>query len=110
MSYRHTIVLFLACFSFALSVAAHEPVRGADDELVGRVCSAPTRPENDQDDAQWQTFVRQVEVFRACVSDKMQWHELAAVRHNENARQAIEHWNEFVQSSLNAPEDFPWPE
>ena len=81
----------------------------AHDNIV-RECVAPTRPDNDQDDVQWQAFLAEVKAFRHCVSDKMQWHELAATRHNETARQEVERWNDFVRASLNAPEDFPWPE
>ena len=55
-------------------------------------------------------FVAEIDAFRECVNAKMQWHEQAVQVHNDNARQVVALWNEFVQTSLNAPEDFPWPE
>lgn len=100
--------LFSLIAILVFAVCGISPV-SAHDGIV-RECHPPERPENDQDDVAWQAFIKQVETFRHCVSDKMQWHELAAVRHNETARLEVERWNEFVRSSLNAPEDFPWPE
>ena len=100
--------IVLLTLMFGLVVSPGVAVLAHDN--ISRECAAPERPENDQDDKQWQTFLQEVQAFRHCVSDKMQWHELAAVRHSETARQEVERWNEFVRSSLNAPEDFPWPE
>jgi hypothetical protein len=39
----------------------------------------------------------------------MQRHEAAARAHQAQARAAVDLWNTFVKTSLNAPEDFPWP-
>ena len=91
------VVLLLA----STSLAAHEPMRHA--------CDAPERPVNDSNDELWQQFVSDIDAFRDCVNDKMQWHQSAANIHEENARQVVNVWNDFVQTSLNAPEDFPWP-
>ena len=108
MIYSRIALSVLTLCMATQSVVAHEPLAN-ESELRERKCSAPIRPENDQNDQQWKAFVQEVESFRTCVSDKLQWHELAAVRHNEDARLAVKRWNEFVRSSLNAPEDFPWP-
>ena len=81
--------------------AAHEPMQ--------HVCVAPERPLNESDDVLWQGFVSEIDAFRDCVNDKMEWHQEAANIHEENARQVVNVWNDFVQTSLNAPEDFPWP-
>ena len=80
---------------------AHEPMQHA--------CVAPERPVDDSDDVLWHQFMADIDTFRNCVNDKMHWHEHAAQVHNDNARQVVTMWNEFVQTSLNAPEDFPWP-
>jgi hypothetical protein len=37
-------------------------------------------------------------------------HEAAGRAHQEAARDAVQSWNDFVRTSLNAPGDFPWPE
>ncbi len=72
-------------------------------------CTPPVRPENDQDDHLWRAFLREVDTFRQCVNDKMEWHRAAAAAHEQNAREVVQTWNRFVQVSLNAPEDFPYP-
>ena len=95
------IIALLTVLS-ATSVFAHGPMDHA--------CVAPERPVDDQDDVLWQQFVTEIDAFRECVNAKMQWHEQAVQVHNDNARQVVALWNEFVQTSLNAPEDFPWPE
>ena len=91
--------LLLVCLSTA--AWAHEPMEHA--------CTPPERPQNDQDDAQWNQFVLDIDKFRDCVNDKMEWHQSAAQLHSENAQEVVTLWNEFVRTSLNAPEDFPWP-
>lgn len=73
-------------------------------------CSAPARPHDDQNDVLWQQFLDDIEQFRACVQNRMQAEEQAASAHQAAARAAVEDWNTFVRTSLNAPEDFPWPE
>jgi len=72
-------------------------------------CVAPIRPLDDQDDERWRSFLMQVDQFRDCVNRRVQWHQNAAVMHSERARQTALLWNDFVQSSLNAPADFPHP-
>lgn len=72
-------------------------------------CEAPIRPVNDQSDALWQAFLVEIDGFRACTQRRMEWHQAAVVEHQAQAKQAVEQWNEFVRTSLNAPEDFPWP-
>ena len=73
-------------------------------------CSAPERPLDDQDDVAWQAFLASVDAFRSCVNDKMAWHQDAARNHQQNAAAVVSEWNEFVRTSLNVPEDFPYPE
>ena len=96
---RILAILLLASSGASL---AHEP--------MAHSCTAPERPEDDQNDVLWQQFMSEIDAFRACVNDKMQWHQSAADAHQQEAREIVDLWNEFVRTSLNAPEDFPWPE
>ena len=91
------------------SVSLWLPVVGSAHPL-GAQCVAPDRPDNDQDNAAWQQFLTDVDNFRQCVSNVMRDHEDAAVEHRADARSIVDEWNYFVRASLNAPEDFPWPE
>ena len=72
-------------------------------------CVAPIRPADDQNDALWQTFLTEIDEFQACVNASTQRHQSASLEHQAAARATVESWNQFVKSSLNAPEDFPWP-
>ncbi len=72
-------------------------------------CVAPIRPADDQDDGLWQTFLAEIDDFQTCVNAGTQRHQAAAREHQDAARATVEIWNRFVKSSLNAPEDFPWP-
>lgn len=72
-------------------------------------CESPVRPVDDHNDALWQRFLAEIEVFQACVNEQMAWHQAAALDHQAKARAVVELWNQFVTSSLNAPEDFPGP-
>ena len=97
---RKLVVLMLLAVS---SVGyAHGPMQ--------HVCIAPERPEDDQNDVQWQQFMSDIDAFRDCVNSKMEWHQQAADGHHQSAQEVVTLWNTFVQTSLNAPEDFPWPE
>ena len=93
------LALILLCLS--ATTLAHEPMAHA--------CEPPERPLNDQDDVAWQAFMSRIDTFRGCVNDKMAWHQAAADTHSDNARNVVALWNDFVQTSLNAPADFPWP-
>lgn len=94
------ILLIAACVFCASAAQAHDPMQN--------VCLAPERPQNDQDDVLWDRFIREVDEFRDCVSDRMRWHQRAAAEHSGHAEVAVDAWNDFVRTSLNAPEDFPW--
>ena len=94
-------LIALVLLTVCSTVFAHEPMSDA--------CSPPERPADDQNDVLWQAFMNEIDGFRNCVNDKMVWHEAAADKHNDNARQVVTLWNDFVQTSLNVPEDFPWP-
>ena len=72
-------------------------------------CEPPLRPVNDQDDLLWQRFLAEIDSFRACTQRHMEYHQRAVEAHQSEARRSVEQWNQFVRSSLNAPEDFPWP-
>ena len=87
--------------------AADRP--GALQEPRSANCIAPIRPLDDQDDERWQNFLMRVDQFRDCVNRRVQWHQNAATMHSDRARQTALRWNDFVQSSLNAPADFPHP-
>lgn len=96
-----TILLGCTILTIAMGVAAHpEP---------GRACVAPLRPTDEHNDALWQAFLNEVDAYRDCVNERKNFHEAAVRAHQDRARAAVEKWNQFVRSSLNAPEDFPWP-
>jgi hypothetical protein len=95
---RNLVALLLV--TLANGAWAHEP--------MGHSCSAPARPANDQDDVLWQRFLDDIDVFRNCVTRTKERHEDAVSQHQDAARAAVESWNAFVRTSLNAPEDFPW--
>jgi hypothetical protein len=92
----------------AATVVCVTPVR-AHDAPPPAGCHAPVRPADEQNDLLWQVFLDDVDDFRQCISDFVQANQAAALVHNQAARQATEAWNGFVRSSLNVPEDFPWP-
>jgi hypothetical protein len=85
-----------------MSVQAHEPMQ--------HDCVSPIRPVNDQDNVVWQRFLDDIDRYRSCVSIAQERHEAAGRAHQEAARDAVQSWNDFVRTSLNAPGDFPWPE
>jgi len=95
-------ILAVTLLGMMSAVWGHEPMSHA--------CVAPERPVDDQNDELWQQFMADIDTFRDCVNDKMEWHQAAADLHLQNAREVVALWNEFVKTSLNAPEDFPWPE
>ncbi len=72
-------------------------------------CPAPVRPPEDVPPATWQAFLDNVDRFRACTNDAMEHHQAAARTHQAQARAAADAWNQFVKTSLNAPQDFPHP-
>ena len=80
---------------------AHVPMEHA--------CVAPARPVNDQDDVLWSQFLAEIDSFQTCISAEADRHQAASDAHQQAAFAAVDAWNDFVRSSLNAPEDFPWP-
>ena len=96
----------LLAVTLALSMGAAHAVA---HETAMAPCEKPVRPANDQDDTLWQRFLEEIDTYRACVNARMDWHQEASRDHQEQARLAVEAWNSFVRTSLNAPEDFPWP-
>ena len=93
--------LFLIFMMLVVPVYAHEP--------MAHGCAAPVRPIDDSNDQHWAAFLARIDEFQACVNASMQRHEAAARAHQAQARAAVDLWNTFVTTSLNAPEDFPWP-
>ena len=51
----------------------------------------------------------QVDAYRDCMTRFIAENNDAADRHRAAANAATVEWNAFVHSSLNVPEDFPWP-
>lgn len=84
-----------------LPAVAHEPM--AHD------CVAPERPEDDQNDLLWSHFLEEIDGFQTCISGAADRHQAASDAHQRAAFAAVDAWNDFVSTSLNAPEDFPWP-
>ncbi len=72
-------------------------------------CTAPERPAQDVPPATWQAFLDAVDTFRVCTNEAMEHHQAMASEHQDKARAAVERWNQFVKTSLNAPQDFPHP-
>ena len=106
MLLRSLYTVFILCLvlgglSGAPSVQAHD--------YQGDACVPPTRPADDNNDQLWNEFLAAVDRFRACTQAHMEWHQSAVVAHQQDARLAVERWNQFVRISLNAPEDFPFP-
>ncbi|MCB1686264.1 MAG: hypothetical protein R3E82_09850 [Pseudomonadales bacterium] len=93
------LILALTLSGFTLG---HEPrpVHG---------CVAPQRPPDDQNDARWESYLRAVDGFRACINEFAEVNRQASRSHNEAANDAVAAWNGFVKDQLNVPEDFPWP-
>lgn len=100
MRLSRTIVALLLCLGCA-SALAHE-------DMVFQ-CTAPVRPADDQNDELWQKFLAEIDTFQSCVTDYADRQQAAADEHQRAAFAAVDAWNEFVRTSLNAPEDFPWP-
>ena len=78
-------------------------------EPMAHDCSAPERPADDQDDQLWETFLAEIDAFQSCVTQAADRHQAASDAHQRAAFAAVDAWNDFVRTSLNAPEDFPWP-
>ncbi|MCZ6640901.1 MAG: hypothetical protein O7F71_04950 [Gammaproteobacteria bacterium] len=100
MNRLSVFLIGLTCW-LPCSASAHEPMQND--------CGAPTRPADDQNDLSWQKFLDEIDVFQACINTTVERHQAASSEHQEVARLTVGRWNRFVQQSLNAPEDFPWP-
>ena len=95
-------------FCLALAGLVASPGSGADGPLQPD-CAQPVRPPDKTDTVVWNHFVDQVGVYRSCMNAFITANHAAADRYRAAANAATEEWNEFVHSSLNVPEDFPWP-
>ncbi len=93
--------LFSACALPVAPVQGHEP--------MSHGCVAPERPANDQDDQLWKQFLEEIDAFQRCITAAADRHQAASDAHQRAAFAAVDAWNDFVRTSLNAPEDFPWP-
>jgi hypothetical protein len=78
-------------------------------EIGDHGCVTPVRPENDQDDVAWHGFLKQIDLFQQCITAYADEQQAASDAHQRAAFAAVDAWNDFVRTSLNAPEDFPWP-
>ena len=96
--YSITLILILA---ISMPGHAHDP--------MSHDCVAPQRPEDDQNDVLWAEFLGRIDEFQACVTAAADRHQAASDAHQRAAFAAVDAWNDFVRTSLNAPEDFPWP-
>lgn len=81
----------------------------AHAEAPSHDCVRPVRPPDKNDEVVWNTFVDRMDAYRACMSAFIETNHRAADHHRAAANAATDEWNEFVRSSLNVPEDFPWP-
>ena len=96
------------CFLTALAALSGLPAFGHPPMVHD--CVAPVRPEDDQNDDLWQQFLGEIDTFQSCITLEADRHQAAADAHRQAAMDAVDDWNRFVRDSLNAPEDFPWPE
>lgn len=81
---------------------AHEAARVPD-------CQAPVRPPDQEDTVRWNAFVDAVDGYRACMNAFIEANHSASSKHRDAANAATQAWNAFVRSSLNVPQDYPWP-
>ena len=101
---RHSllkIAVILLTVPLSGAVSAHEPMT--------HDCVAPVRPEDDQNDVLWAEFLAGIDEFQTCITAAADRHQAASDAHQRAAFAAVDAWNDFVRTSLNAPEDFPWP-
>jgi hypothetical protein len=105
---RRTIPKSIAVLLLSIASLAARPGFGAEEPLQPR-CIEPVRPPDKTDSVAWNRFVDQVDVYRSCMNAFITENHAAADRHRAAANAATETWNQFVHSSLNVPEDFPWP-
>jgi hypothetical protein len=108
MPVKETYLRQLLCL-LALSVSSLCALPGHGHEPMTHSCVAPERPVDDQDDVLWAQFLAEIDTFQACISSAADRHQAAADAHQRAAFEAVDAWNDFVRTSLNAPEDFPWP-
>ena len=101
MKYTPAMVVLLAMLALSPPVLAHDPM---DID-----CVAPVRPADDQNDELWRRFLAEIDAFQSCITSTADRHQAWADEHQQAAFAAVDAWNDFVRSSLNAPEDFPWP-
>ncbi len=99
--YLCRISLVVAALVMAAPMSAHEPMT--------HDCVAPVRPQDDQNDALWAEFLAGIDTFQRCITEAADRHQAASDAHQRAAFAAVDAWNDFVRTSLNAPEDFPWP-
>ncbi len=100
-----TLRLLPLCLAVALSWTSH--VLG--HEPMGHDCISPDRPADDQDDRLWAQFLTDIDAFQHCITLAADRHQAASEAHQRAAHAAVDAWNDFVRTALNAPEDFPWP-
>ncbi len=104
-----SLALCVACaWTFSLiGVVGAMPAHG--HEPMTHDCVTPVRPANDQDDRLWNQFLSEIDAFQRCVTAAADRHQAASDAHQRAAFAAVDAWNDFVRTALNAPEDFPWP-
>ena len=96
-------------FACLLAAGAFCVVPAWGHEPMGHACVAPERPADDQNDMLWAQFLEEIDAFQTCVTAAADRHQAASDAHQRAAFAAVDAWNDFVRTSLNAPEDFPWP-
>lgn len=97
----HLVILLAVLLLVSFPAPAHEP--------MGHDCVAPVRPADDQNDELWRRFLAGIDAFQSCITAAADRHQAASDAHQQAAFAAVDAWNDFVRTSLNAPEDFPWP-
>ena len=100
---KHLLISVLLALTIVSWVPAHA------HEPMTHDCVAPERPADDQDDVLWADFLARIDEFQTCITAVADRHQAASDEHQRAAFAAVDAWNDFVRTSLNAPEDFPWP-
>lgn len=98
-----------ACLLITVAILAFSSLPAAAHPPMQHGCIAPERPADDQNDLLWGQFLEEINEFQTCISQSADRHQAASDEHQRAAFAAVDAWNDFVHSSLNAPEDFPWP-
>ena len=73
----------------------------ADTFQPSHPCSQPYKPFEFTSDWELRNFLDEVEDYRQCIEDFVEEQQDAIRKHSAAAEEAIEEWNDYVDSELN---------